>query len=59
MFRGLLYTILPALLRRNVGGKVGSRDYAFVAGQARGDDGLDLDAIIRRSRKLANEITCW
>lgn len=59
MFRGLLYTVLHAMLRRNVGGKVGSRNDASVAGQARGNDGLDLDAIIRRGRKLANEITCW
>lgn len=57
MFRGLLYTVLP-MLRSNVGGKVGSRDDASVAGQARSDDGLDLDAITRRGRKLANEIIC-
>lgn len=46
MFGGLLYTVLPAMLRRNVGGKAGSRDGAFAAGEAGGD----LDAIIRRDR---------
>lgn len=58
MFRGLLYTVLPAMLRSNAGGKVGSRDDASVASHARSDDVLELDVIIRKGRKLANEITC-